>query len=215
MARQARSVQKTSLFSIRQQTDTDIFRNQKDREMFVEIIQKAKVKFGFDLYGYCLLDNNAFWLIIDVKKRSLATIMQSICISYALYREDETKLFKNRYLSKPLYDFSELEDELQNLQSDRRYKQNSFCYFDPKTNQPHAFIAMFNPHMSVEKIHATHFDNDGAYQKIQKLSDSNFDSIEQRNNKIKELYANYNFTQKQLADYFKLSVSSVSKILSA
>lgn len=216
MARQARSVQKTSLFSVSQESDCDIFRNREDRDAFVAILEKAKLKFGFDIYAYCLLDCDRFWIIMDAKKRNIASIMQSICISYSLYRNHEDNLFKARYFSKPLYDKEGLQEEIESLKSDKRYRNCAYCFYHSLKQEPLPFISVVNEKIVVESQHAQGLEDEEVKYLIDSmLKTSSFDSkdLSQRNAVIKILYAQHNLTQKQLAQYFGLSVSSVSKII--
>ena len=55
-----RHLQKTTVFSIKQNTDSKLFRNKDDRKEFVSIVKRNKEKFGYDIYGYCLLDDDEF-----------------------------------------------------------------------------------------------------------------------------------------------------------
>src|SRR5690554_4372168 len=220
MARQPRKKQKTTVFSIKQSAEVPIFRDKSDRSVFVDILESSKDKFGFDLYGYCLLDDDSFWLIINTKSRSIASIMQSISISYALYRDDVKQLFKRRYKSEPIYDIDALNETMEILMSDSRYETCVYCFYDPIQNTPYPFITDVSDDLKIEQKYPKKTDMDTLSQYIEShvqevygsldiLSDLNI-----RNDVIKHVYAYLNVTQTQISKYFEISNSLVSKILS-
>ena len=214
MARQARQTQNSSVFSIKQKTNQVLFRDKKDRKEFVSIMKSSKAMYGFDIYAYCLLDEDEFWLILNAKNRSIASIMQSITISYALYRRDAEHLFSNRYNSKPIYNIEELDDEIEMLKSDSRYQSCSYCFYNPTKNIPLPFISLLDEPIEIAQKHQKRLSDD-AFVKVvsQSLKTKDVEKVSDRNLFIKEIYANYNVTQRQLADYFELSISAISKIL--
>lgn len=214
MARQARSKQKSSVFSIKQKTHQDLFRDKEDRQQFVNILQSAKEVYGLDIYAYCLLDANEFWLIINAKHRNISAIMQSITIQYALYRDDVEKLFSTRYHSIPIHSVERLEQEVVELKSDSRYANCAYCFYSPIDMMPYPFISELDDKIEIQTKH------------LGKLSDYDFvrvvdkevikiekENVQERNQLIQQIYANHNVTQKQIADYFDISSSAVSKIL--
>lgn len=220
MARQPRKTQKTTVFSIKQSAEVPIFRDKSDRSVFVDILESSKEKCGFDLYGYCLLDEDSFWLIINAKNRSIASIMQSISISYALYRDDVKQLFKRRYKSEPIYDTDALNETMETLMSDPRYETCVYCFYDPIQNTPYPFITDVSDDLKIEQKYSEKIDMDTLSQYIEShvqevygsldiLSDVNI-----RNDVIKHVYTYLNVTQTQISKYFEISNSLVSKILS-
>ena len=214
MARQARQTQNSSVFSIKQKTNQVLFRDKEDRKEFVSIMKSSKAMYGFDIYAYCLLDEDEFWLILNAKNRSIASIMQSITISYALYRSDVDQLFSNRYNSKPIYNIEELDDEIEMLKSDSRYQSCSYCFYNPTKNIPLPFISLLDEPIEIEQKHQKRLSDDAFVKVVKKsLKTQNVETVSDRNLFIKEIYANYNVTQRQLADYFELSISAISKIL--
>ena len=214
MARQARSNQKSSVFSIKQKTTQKLFRDKNDRQEFVSILKSTKEVYGLDIYAYCLLDDDEFWVILNAKHRSIASIMQSITIKYALYRNDVEKLFSNRYHSKPLYSIEDLEEEISNLKSDPRYAGCSYCFYSPLDETPFPFISLLDEPIQIHQKHLTRLSDEAFIEIVkEKVTDSSIESVSTRNEIIQDIYANYNVTQKQLADYFELSNSAISKIL--
>lgn len=214
MARQARQTQKSSVFSIKQKTQDVLFRDKEDRQTFVDILKESKEMYGFELFAYCLLDEDEFWLIINAKNRSIASIMQSITISYALYRSDVENLFSNRYSSKPIFDEASLKKEIDILKSDRRYDSCHYCFYHPLDNIPLPFISLVEKGVKINLSHPKRLDDEACIKLIEKKTkEKPIESIEQRNEFIRYMIANYNITQRQLATYFDLSSSSISKIL--
>lgn len=214
MARKARQTQKSTVFSIKQKTNQALFRDREDRKEFVSILKSSKAMYGFDIYAYCLLDDDEFWLILNAKNRSIASIMQSITISYALYRSDVEKLFSNRYSSKPIFNEEELEAEIGELKSDSRYQSCSYCFYNPVKNMPYPFISLVHEGVEIQLKHQTRLSDQDFIQIVnKKIKDQDIENVDKRNEFIKHMYASYNITQRQLADYFKLSNSAISKIL--
>lgn len=211
MARQARETQKSTVFSIKQTTSQNIFRDKKDREAFVSILKATKDILGYDIYAYCLLDDNEFWLILNAKNHNIAKIMQSITIRYALYREDVSNLFESRYKSKPISSYENLEEEVSKLKSDQRYESCAFCFYHPLEDKPLEFISLLDEPILIDLKHQKRLDD----KKVEAiLKSKSWENVNERNDIIRDAYANYNISQRQLATYFNLSNSSISKILS-
>ncbi len=211
MARQARETQASSVFSIKQTTTQNIFRDKKDREEFVSILKATKDILGYDLYAYCLLDDNEFWLILNAKNQNIAKIMQSITIRYALYRKDVENLFASRYKSEPITSIDNLEKEVTRLKSDKRYETCAYCFYHPLEDKPFEFISLLDEPIQINLEHQKRLDDQKVEQILKKKAWKN---VSERNDLIRYAYANYNVSQRQLADYFDLSNSSISKILS-
>lgn len=85
----------------------NIFFEDEDKYKFLEIINKTKEKYNYEIYAYCLMDNHVHLVIYD-KEQQLSKIMQSIEISYVFYfnlkYERTGHLFQNRFFSKKVED---------------------------------------------------------------------------------------------------------------
>lgn len=69
----------------------DVFKEEKDHEKYIEILQKYKERYGFKLYHYVLMTNHAHLVLEPTEKGgALADIMKGINLSYAQY-------FKRKY----------------------------------------------------------------------------------------------------------------------
>lgn len=215
LAREARHLQKTTVFSIKQNTDSKLFRNKDDRKEFVSIVKRNKEKFDYDIYGYCLLDDDEFWLILNTKGRSISSIMKGITISYALYRDDIPNLFTERYKSEPIYSVQRLEAVLNELKSDKRYESCHYCFYHPTLNRPLSFISNVHKNVEIKQVHPTNLTDAEAKELLDQFVGELNLNLEERNKMIRSIYSKYNVTQKQLGDYFNLSNSTISKILSA
>lgn len=115
MPRKARIKDEFGTFLISQNghPNKKLFEDIEDKQKFIEILKRAEKKFGFNLYAYCLSDDNHYDLVIDVNGSDVSSIMKSINIAYAMYVKYEGKLFKDRYKSK-LLESSEEVDALVN-----------------------------------------------------------------------------------------------------
>jgi putative transposase len=79
-----------------------IFLSEFDFERFIEYIIKAKEKFKFYLYAYCLMGNH-YHLLLETTQPNLSRIMQNINSSYTLYYNKKRgkcgHVFQGRYKS--------------------------------------------------------------------------------------------------------------------
>jgi putative transposase len=221
MARKARKDLKTNVFSILQQSDVKVFLNDADREAFIHIIEQTQKKFNFICYAYCLLDDYQFKLIINVNKQSISKIMQSMIVSYTHHRQLSSKLFPQRFKSKPLYSKEEVMAEINNIHKKGSSIYNSYCivnhsiehsidWLTPIHQQPIHFVNQSLP-VSDEKLRGMLHDF---------LKQHNCDMIEiqkdkaLRNQCIMRLRHQTNCSLKQIGYLFGgLSESTISKIL--
>jgi putative transposase len=76
--------------------------------MFLNFVQKAKQKFSFELWNFCIMDNHIHFLIKPGPKASLSEIMQWIKCNFAKKwnRENSTKghLWGDRFFSRIIKD---------------------------------------------------------------------------------------------------------------
>jgi len=61
-----------------------IFFNDRDREKFLEILERTKERYSYLLHAYALMDNH-YHLLIETPKANLSQIMQNINTSYTVY----------------------------------------------------------------------------------------------------------------------------------
>ena len=105
MPRVARKTSKTKIYHIilRGNDKQDIFFDTNDYKKFIKELTKAKEKFLFEIYAYCLMTNHVHLVIYD-KNEVISKIMQKIQISYVNYFSKKYEkighLFQNRFLSK-------------------------------------------------------------------------------------------------------------------
>jgi putative transposase len=101
MARQSREKEDYGVYHIMQTggDSRNLFTGNGDRDEFVRILKKARLKFGFKLYAYCVARENEYHLVVNTNASDISSIMRSINISYALYAKCGGKLFKDRYRS--------------------------------------------------------------------------------------------------------------------
>ncbi|MDP4089473.1 MAG: transposase [Bacillota bacterium] len=80
-----------------------LFKNSKDKEKYLEIIQKYKEIYLFDVYAYCLMSTHAH-LVIDCCEADISKIMKSINQSYSSYYNytynRHGHVFQDRFKSK-------------------------------------------------------------------------------------------------------------------
>ena len=61
-----------------------IFKNDRDREKFLEYLEKAGERFSIVFHTYCLMSNH-FHLLVETPEANLSAAMQWINVSYATY----------------------------------------------------------------------------------------------------------------------------------
>jgi hypothetical protein len=220
MARQARQLDNSTLISITQRSESGLFRNNADRDAMMEILKSTKLKFGFECYAYCLLDDQRFKLILDTKGRNISTIMSSILVAYATYRHVEGKLFKGRYLSKSLHNEKELQEEIDLIHQKTDSIYNSYCFHNHQTNAPQQFsVSVDTTSIKFGEIDST-LSLEEAQIKLQSWMNAKGCSPEKlnkdktlRNQCIAEFRKTTNCSLKTIGLLFDISESSVSKIL--
>ena len=77
-----------------------VFFEDKDREVFLEILKKTKERYGFILHAYALMDNH-YHLLMETPRGNISQIMQNINTSYTVYINRKYKrsghLFQGRF----------------------------------------------------------------------------------------------------------------------
>ncbi|MFZ5944784.1 MAG: REP-associated tyrosine transposase [Bacillota bacterium] len=105
MPRIARIKEKFSTYHImvRGNERKNIFFDNSDKEMYLQIIDRVKKKYKFFIYSYCLMNNHAH-LIIDDNGNDISQIMKSIGTSYVtLFNRKHQRighLFQDRFKSR-------------------------------------------------------------------------------------------------------------------
>ena len=83
-----------------------IFRGDKDYEKLLCFIKEYRLKYGFDVYNYCLMPNHIHLLVKVAKGADLPKIMQGIFQSFRFHYRKRYRytgyLFQGRYKSKPV-----------------------------------------------------------------------------------------------------------------
>lgn len=105
MPRCAREKAEDSIFHIMVKSikEVPLFRENKDKDLYLNILKGYQEIYGFKVYGYCLMDNHAHF-IIDVNGADISKIMHSINFKYAMCfnrKYDRSgHLFQDRFRSK-------------------------------------------------------------------------------------------------------------------
>lgn len=105
MPRSARIKSCDSIYHImcRSISDTQLYKDDRDKNKYLSLIKKYQIQFQFKVYAYCLMGNHVH-LIIDSNGEDISKIMHGINQSYAQYfnkRYDRHgHLFQDRFKSK-------------------------------------------------------------------------------------------------------------------
>lgn len=77
-----------------------VFFEDKDKEKFLEILERTKERYGYLLHAYTLMDNH-YHLLIETSKANISQIMQNINTSYTVYINKKYRrsghLFQGRF----------------------------------------------------------------------------------------------------------------------
>lgn len=81
----------------------DIFLEDVDYRVFLNILKELHKNYQYEIYAYCLMNNHIHLVIYDINNQ-LSKIMQSVGIKYSKYFNKKYErvghLFQNRFLSK-------------------------------------------------------------------------------------------------------------------
>lgn len=90
---------------------TAIFKNESDKEFFINILSNNVLQNNFKIFAYCIMDNHAHLVIWDFKN-ILSVLMKEITKKYAYYLnkkyERTGKVFHDRFKSELLEDTESL-----------------------------------------------------------------------------------------------------------
>jgi REP element-mobilizing transposase RayT len=86
MARELRVLFEGAIYHItnRGNEKREIFKDEKDRRVFLGLVRKTVAKYGWICYGYCLMDNH-YHLLIETPKPNLSDGMKKINGEYSQY----------------------------------------------------------------------------------------------------------------------------------
>ncbi len=104
MPRGARVISATGQYHIvvKSISEFDLFRDKEDKVKYLEIMNKYKIKYGFTIYAYCLMDNHGHY-IIDCLGANISTVVGCINLCYGYYYNKKYKregpVFKARFYS--------------------------------------------------------------------------------------------------------------------
>lgn len=213
MARKARNTLDSNLVLITQASQCEVFRDDNDREHFLNLIEKTQKQYNCNVLAFCCSEEKGFQLVLDTKGANLSRIMQSIQISYAMYRKSELRLFEQRYKSYPLYSVEQLKEKIQEV--GLKDPQFAGCCF--MKDETHPWMRKVNLDTTIF-TRSEHEINSRTYlhkwlDEHQMTFEELLENKEMRNQAIFELRKNSTCTLKRLSVAFQLSESTISKIL--
>ncbi|MDA3732238.1 transposase [Niameybacter massiliensis] len=105
MPRVARIKTNDSVFHImlHSLSEINLFNDSEDKEMYLALIKKAKTKFHFKVYAFCLMTTHAH-LVIDSFGSDISKVMHYINLCYSIYYNNKYSrsgpVFRDRFKSK-------------------------------------------------------------------------------------------------------------------
>lgn len=110
MSRKPRSFYSSNFYHVMVQgiEKKDIFYKNKYREKYIELIKENSKKYNIIIISLCVMTNHVHIIIYCEDNVSMSKFMKSINTSYANYynkiEERVGYVFRNRYLSEPIFD---------------------------------------------------------------------------------------------------------------
>jgi len=100
---------------------SDIFREEEDYQVYLDILKETMEKHSYILYAYCLMTNHVH-MQMETRNIQIGTIMRDINLSYTKYFNNKYNfighLFQGRYRSEII------ENDAYNLQTSRYIHRN-------------------------------------------------------------------------------------------
>jgi len=88
-----------------------ILNSNEVKEMFVEVLRRAKIRFNFIIKNFCIMGNHYYLIIKPSKNENLSKIMQWILSVFALKfnrKFNQTgHVWNDRFISKIIYSFQQ------------------------------------------------------------------------------------------------------------
>lgn len=86
MARGPRKISESRIYHImvRGNNRRNIFNDDQDKQKIIDILIEKKYPNAYDVYGYCIMDNHAHFILKELEK-NISQSMKRINISYAAY----------------------------------------------------------------------------------------------------------------------------------
>lgn len=109
MPRTARVISETGMYHIiiRSLSEVDLFKEDEDKIMYLELMKKYQFKYGFGIYSYCLMSNHGH-ILIDTLGSDISKVMHVVNFSYAMYYNRKYKrrgpVFQDRFVGIPVLD---------------------------------------------------------------------------------------------------------------
>jgi hypothetical protein len=144
MPRTARSNSNASVILITQTSYQPMFEHNDDRDHFLAMLNIAKQKFQFEVFAYCLLNDQSFELLLRTPHMNISKIMSSLLISYTNYKKPQGKLFIQRFKSKPITCLDELTSILQKVNKPAQSPYNSYCVYHQLMTSPLNLLTNFD-----------------------------------------------------------------------
>lgn len=143
MPREARKKAVYSTYYIFQEGKNKLlFRNDQEKDIFVEVLKKTKKKYNFKLYAFCI-QRDFYKLIIFDNGNDITKIMKSINVSYTMrvnnHRTEKGKIFVERFKSKIIDNGQMLLELSKNIHIDAEELKDSYssycAYFKTEKNK--------------------------------------------------------------------------------
>lgn len=197
MPRCARIKTSDSMFHIMTHSISEIplFRCNDDKDVFLALLKKAKLKFHFKLYAFCLMDTHTH-LVIDCFGADISKIMHYVNLCYSIYYNAKYKrkgpLFQDRFKSRIVTTYQYLVNLIAYIHVNPKdipeYSDNILSY--PYSSLPDYIhesnrFNLLNPHFIIQLLGLNQPANKLAYLRLLNKSIPNtiLDNIELPMNK--------------------------------
>ncbi|MGL4345581.1 MAG: transposase [Cellulosilyticaceae bacterium] len=176
-------------------SELSLFRDTTDKDVFLGILKKAKLKFHFKVYAFCLMDTHTH-LIIDCFGADISKIMHYTNLCYSIYYNAKYSrkgpLFQDRFKSKLITTYQYLVNLIAYIHINPKdlppysdnilnYQYSSLRDYIYNTNT----FGILNPHFVIQLLGFNQHTNKLAYLRLLNKSIPNtiLDNIELPMNK--------------------------------
>ncbi len=219
MARQARNTLQSNLVLVTQNCNGLIYRDDLDRDVFLDILKKVQVNFNCHILAFCCKDSDRFQIIIDTQGANISKIMQSLTIAYSIHRKSDIKLFTQRFKTKAIFSEEQLKQVIHDIQQER--SDYSACCMMSETMANYKWMKPYNQKIFItadkRKIKLSindlqiKLDNVLAEKGILLKDFKQNKSL--RNDWIRQVRQKYDCNLKSFAEVLDISESAISKII--
>ncbi|MCK5757570.1 MAG: transposase [Clostridiales bacterium] len=194
----------------------EIFKDEQDKNVFLSLIRKAQIIFGFQIYVYSLMSNHYHLQYKDVKKQmpqAIGWIQENYAIYFNAKYDHSGAVFMKPFKSKPVYTRKQFYSLFSYIQNNPVKARITYVYSNYKWNSP---LSGYEKHNITDYNYVNHY-----YEPIQGMSLDEYIRNRSNSRQISELEIEslsdeaaeelFNYITKKLSGYKKYSSEIITK----